>query len=108
MDTLLDLGFQENPTLAAEKTGESGFSVKLSDETLSTADSDLVVGFAIGQMPEEMADRAPWKGLAAAREGRSFVMPRTLSSAFSPGSPQSTRYVLDELVPLLEKYTDRG
>jgi iron complex transport system substrate-binding protein len=105
VDSLLDLGFRENPVLADEETGDTGFSVKLSDETLSKADSDLVVGFAVGISAEDMADEGSWKRLKATEEGRSFVMPEEISSAFALGSPQSTRFALEKLVPLLEEYT---
>nr|WP_231910921.1 iron-siderophore ABC transporter substrate-binding protein [Corynebacterium suranareeae] len=105
VDTLLDLGFQENPELAAQDPGDTGFSLDLGEETFTVVDSDLVVGFAIGMTPEEMAEKLPWQMLEATRDGRSFVMPREISSAFSLGSPQSTRFALEQLVPLLEKHT---
>ncbi|AGT05246.1 ABC-type putative iron-siderophore transporter, substrate-binding lipoprotein [Corynebacterium glutamicum MB001] len=104
VDTLLDLGFQENPELAKQQPGDTGFSIKFSEETFGVVDSDLVVGFAIGMTPEEMAEQVPWQMLTATRDGRSFVMPREISNAFSLGSPQSTRFALDALVPLLEEH----
>lgn len=105
VDTLLDLGFKENPELASAEAGDTGFSLDFSEETFSTVDSDLVVGFAVGITPEEMAEKTPWQMLSATREGRSFVMPRDISSAFSLGTPQSTRYALEKLVSLLEEHT---
>ncbi|MGO3363765.1 MAG: iron-siderophore ABC transporter substrate-binding protein, partial [Corynebacterium sp.] len=104
-DTLLDLGFMENETLVAEETGDSGFSVQLSDETLSKADSDLVVAFAIGTTPEDIEDNGAWKRLSATEDGHSFVMPEEISSAYSLGSPAAIQFALGELVPLLEEHT---
>ncbi|WP_276201922.1 ABC transporter substrate-binding protein [Corynebacterium sputi] len=108
VDTLLDLGFQENPVLAEQETSETGFSVRLTEETLSMAESDLVVGFAVGIEPDEMEDSAAWQRLQATRDGHSFVMPREISSAFALGTPQSTRYALEQLVPLLQEHTQGG
>ncbi|WP_420098478.1 iron-siderophore ABC transporter substrate-binding protein [Corynebacterium sp.] len=105
-DTLLDLGFQENATLAGEDVGDTGFSVKLSDETLSKADSDLVVAFAVGVTPEDVEGNAAWQRLAATEEGHSFAMPKEISSAYALGSPSAIEFALKRLVPLLEEHTD--
>lgn len=104
-DTLLDLGFRENEELAEEETGDTGFSVQLSDETLSTADSDLVVAFAVGEEPEDVEANSSWQSLAATREGRSFVMPKEISGAYALGSPSAIQYALQRLVPVLEEHT---
>lgn len=105
-DTLLDLGFQENETLAEEETGDTGFSVKLSDETLSLADSDLVVAFAVGTTPEDVEANSAWQRLSATEEGHSFPMPKEISSAYALGSPAAIEYALGQLVPLLEEHTE--
>lgn len=105
-DTLLDLGFRENAELAGMETADTGFSVKLSDETLSAADSDLVVAFAVGQNPETVENNSAWKRLEATRQGHSFVMPKEISSAYSLGSPAAITFALGKLVPLLEETLD--
>lgn len=105
VDSLLDLGFKENPTLASKETSGTGFSVKLSDETLSDADSDVVVGFAVGIDQEDMQDKQAWKSLTATKDGRSFVLPEEVSSSFALGSPQSALFALERLVPILEEHT---
>ncbi len=105
-DTLLDLGFQENTTLADEEVGDTGFSVKLSDETLSKADSDLVVAFAVGTTPEDVDSNSAWQRLSATKDGHSFAMPRDISSAYSLGSPSAIEFAMKKLVPLLEEHTN--
>lgn len=104
-DTLLDLGFQENKTLTDEEVADTGFSVKLSDETLSKADSDLVVAFAVGTTPEDVAGNSAWQRLSATKEGHSFAVPRDISSAYALGSPSAIEFAMKQLVPLLEDHT---
>ena len=102
---LTDFGFTENPTTAELEAGDIGFSAPLSDETLTKAEADLVVGFAIGRSVDEVEDDSAWKRLGATKDGRSFVMPDEISLAYSVASPQSNAYILDQLVPVLEEHT---
>lgn len=105
-DTLLDLGFQENTTLADEEVSDSGFSVTLSEETLSKADSDLVIAFPIGVTDEDVTADKSWQRLTATKDGHSFVLPEDVSNAYALGSPQAIEYALEKMVPLLEEHSE--
>lgn len=105
LDTLLDLGFQPSEDLSADDVGDSGFSIQLSDETLGRADSDVVIAFPIGKTAEDVDGNSAWQRLSATEDGRSFVMPEEISSAYSLGSPAAIQFALEELVPTLEEHT---
>ncbi|HIW91282.1 MAG TPA: iron-siderophore ABC transporter substrate-binding protein [Candidatus Corynebacterium avicola] len=105
VDPFLKLGFTLNEKISAADPGPNGFSVSLSDENLSDADSDVVLAFPIGKDAEEIESNSAWQRLEATKDGRSFVVPDEVSSAISLGSPQAYEYALDELVGLLEEHT---
>lgn len=105
VDPFLQLGFTLNEKIANSDPGPNGFSVSLTDETLSDADADTVLAFPISKDADEIEDNSSWKRLEATRDGRSFVVPEELSSAISLGSPQAYEYALDEFVPLLEEHS---
>lgn len=104
-DLLVQLGFKENEFVKTEGEKNDTFYVSLSGETVSQADSDVVVGFAIGGTPEELEKDSAWQALRAVQEGHAFVLDNDLSQAFSLGTVQATNYALDKLVPLLETAT---
>lgn len=102
-DLLTSLGFQPNEEVTKlVKPGE--FYVSLSAENLSKADSDVVVGFPIGDVGQ-IADDTQWKTLTAVKEGHAVVTDEETSSAISLGTPASMLHALDLLTPKLEDAT---
>lgn len=77
----------------------------LSDETLSKADSDLIIAFPIGVTEEELQANSSWQRLNAPQESHSFVLPKEISNAYALGSPQAIEYALEEMTPLLEEHS---
>lgn len=51
LESLKQLGFEQNPSVAALPVSESGFSVAISDEQLSVFEADVIVAFPILSMP---------------------------------------------------------
>lgn len=98
-----NLGFTQNPKIAAMKPDATGFSVKLSAENLDAVDANAVVAFPIFIPTAQLTGDAAWKAVPAVKAGRSVVIDGDLSQAYSLGSTLSTLYAIDNLVPKLEK-----
>jgi iron complex transport system substrate-binding protein len=102
-DLVSALGFKPNEEITKlVKPGE--FYVPLSAENLSKANSDVVIGFPIGDVGQ-IADDAQWKTLDAVKNGHAIVTDEELSNAISLGTPASMLHALDLLTPKLEDAT---
>ena len=96
------LGFVQNPKIAAMKPDASGFTVSFSPETLDQIDADAIVAFPIFIETAKLTGDAAWKAVPAVKAGRAVVIDGDLSSAYSLGSTMSTKYAIENLVPKLE------
>jgi iron complex transport system substrate-binding protein len=103
LDTLKMLGFKQNPTIAKLPADSSGFSVKISSETLDQMDADLIVAFPIYIKTTEITEDPQWKKLATVKKGHDVVIDGDVSSAYSLGTPGASLYALKKLTPMLEK-----
>jgi iron complex transport system substrate-binding protein len=102
-DLVSALGFKPNEEITKlVKPGE--FYVSLSAENLTKADSDVVIGFPIGDVGA-IADDAQWKTLTAVKDGHAIVTDKELSNAISLGTPAAMLHALDLLTPKLEDAT---
>lgn len=108
VQTLEKFGFVQNPAVDALPANSGGFSVSISSEELGVMDADVVIVFPIYIDSTEVTDDAQWKAIPAVADGRSIVMDGAISSAYSLGSPQSSLYTVENLVPLLEKAIPAG
>ena len=102
-DLLTALGFQPDPDVIA-LAGDS-FYVSLSEETVDTADADVIVAFPIGIAESELTGDSSWKQLTAVKSGHAVIADEDLANAISLGTPASILYALDLLVPLLQDAT---
>ncbi|WP_029150392.1 iron-siderophore ABC transporter substrate-binding protein [Microbacterium indicum] len=102
VEFLKRLGFVQSPEIAALPAGSSGFSVDVSSEQLDVFDADLIVAFPIWIETTEITDDPQWQAIPAVAEGHSVVLDGDISSAYSLGSPLSTQYAVEQVVPLLE------
>lgn len=102
---LEELGFEQNPQIAALDPNSSGFSVTVSSEKLDLLDADVIVAFPIFIDTTEITDDAQWQALPAVQAGHDVVIDGDLASAYSLGTSLSRQYALDQLVPLLEGAT---
>ena len=97
-----NLGFVQNPRIAASKANATGFSVTLSPENLDQADADVIVAFPIFIQTDQLTGDAAWKAIPAVKDGRAVVIDGDLASAYSLGTTLATTYAIDQLVPKLE------
>ncbi|WP_432563348.1 iron-siderophore ABC transporter substrate-binding protein [Kineococcus sp. SYSU DK003] len=100
---LENLGFVQNPAVAALPVGETGFSIDISAEELPVVDGDLVVVFPIGVDAADITSDPVWQAVPAVADGRAIVLERDVSSAYSLAGALSTKYALEKMVPLLEQ-----
>ena len=96
---LQDLGFVQNPEVAALDTSATGFTVSISTEQLDLVDADLVVAFPIFIDSSELTDDRFFRRVPAVADGRSLVIDGDLASAYSLGTVGAQRYALENLVP---------
>lgn len=104
LDPLMQLGFRLNDDIASSEAGENGFSVSLTDETLSRADADIVLAYPISMTEDEINDSDAWKRLPATKNGHSAVLPKEVAQAFSAGTPQAYDFAMEKMVPILEEH----
>ncbi|MFT4218064.1 MAG: iron-siderophore ABC transporter substrate-binding protein [Micropruina sp.] len=97
-----NLGFVQNPKIAAMKPDATGFSVSLSSEKLDDIDADVVVAFPIFIKTEQLTGDAAWKAVPAVEAGHAVVIDGDLSQAYSLGTTMATKYAIENLVPKLE------
>lgn len=97
-----NLGFVQNPKIAAMKPDATGFSVSLSAERLDDIDADVVVAFPIFIKTEQLTGDAAWKAVPAVKDGHSVVIDGDLSQAYSLGTTMATKFAIERLVPKLE------
>ena len=103
---LSTLGF-ETPRAIADLAGGRNFTVPISAEDLSPLDADALLWFAVNESSLNSIRRlALRRSLNAHKQGREIYIPPLLTSSFSHASLLSLPYVLDELVPSLEKALD--
>ncbi|TPW76884.1 iron-siderophore ABC transporter substrate-binding protein [Schumannella sp. 10F1B-5-1] len=99
---LQSLGFVLSPTIADMKP--EGFSVSISSEQLDLLDADLLVAFPIFVEATEITKQPLWGQVPAVAAGRGIVIDDSeLQSAFSIATPLSQSYLIENLVPLIEK-----
>jgi len=98
---LEQLGFTQNPKIAAIKANAGGFSVDISSEQLDLMDADLIVAFPIYIPTTEITDNAQYKAIPAVAAGHSVVIDGDISAAYSLGTTLSTEYALTKVVPLI-------
>jgi len=103
VETLEHFGFTQSPTIAALPVSSNGFSVDISSEQLDLLNADLIVAFPIFIDASEITGDPQWKALKTVRAGHAVVIDGDLSSAFSTGTTLSTKYTIDNLVPLIDK-----
>ncbi|MBE6478417.1 MAG: iron-siderophore ABC transporter substrate-binding protein [Propionibacteriaceae bacterium] len=100
---LEQLGFTQNPAIAAMPTASTGFSVELSTEQLGSLDADLIVAFPIYVETSRLTGDAAWQAIPAVQDGRAVVVDGDLSSAFSLGTVGSIEYALENLTPRISE-----
>jgi iron complex transport system substrate-binding protein len=96
---LTDLGFVQNPRIAALDSSATGFSVSISTEQLELVDADLVVAFPIFIKSSDLTDDTFFRRVPAVADGRSLVIDGDLASAYSLGTVLAQQYALENLVP---------
>lgn len=96
------LGFVQNPKIAALEANASGFSVSLSPENLDQVDADVIVAFPIFIETSKLTSDAAWKAVPAVTDGRAVVIDGDLASAYSLGTTLATTYAIEQLVPKIE------
>jgi len=96
-----NLGFVQNPKIAAMQPNATGFSVSLSSENLDVIDADVIVAFPIFIETSALTGDPAWKAVPAVKEGHAVVIDGDLASAYSLGTTLATKYAIDELVPML-------
>ena len=97
-----NLGFVQNPAIAAMKPDATGFSVALSPEKLDAIDADVIVAFPIFIDTAKLTGDAAWKAVPAVKAGRAVVIDGDLAQAYSLGTTIATKYAIENLVPKLE------
>ncbi|HMQ36907.1 MAG TPA: ABC transporter substrate-binding protein, partial [Micropruina sp.] len=97
-----NLGFVQNPKIAALEANATGFSVSLSPEKLDDIDADVVVAFPIFIETDKLTGDAAWKAVPAVKAGRAVVIDGDLASAYSLGTTLATKYAIENLVPKLD------
>lgn len=103
VDFLLNLGFVQNPAIAALPTGSNAFAVDISSEQLALFDADLIVAFPIFIDTAEITDDPLWRGIPAVAEGRFVVVDGVLSNAYSLATPTSQIFALEQLEALISE-----
>ena len=103
---LEELGFEQNPSIAALEPDASGFSVSVSSEQLDTLDADVIVAFPIFIDTTEITDDPQWQAIPAVAAGHDVVIDGDVANAYSLGTSLARQYALDQLVPLLEGATN--
>lgn len=106
VEFLKRLGFVQSPTIAELPATATGFSVDVSAEQLDLFDADLIVAFPIYIETTEITEDPQWQAIPAVADGRAIVLEGDLSSAYSLGSVLSTKYAVEQMVPLIEKALD--
>ncbi len=96
-----NLGFVQNPKIAAMKPDATGFSVSLSPENLTDIDADVIVAFPIFIDTSALTGDAAWKAVPAVKDGRAVVIDGDLANAYSLGTTMATKYAIENLVPKL-------
>ena len=96
---LQDLGFVQNPEVAALDTSATGFTVAISTEQLDLVDAELVVAFPIFIDSSELTGDRFFERVPAVADGRSLVIDGDLASAYSLGTVLAQQYALENLVP---------
>lgn len=100
VDFMRKLGFAANP--AIDPADAEGFSIPLSDENLNLLDADMVIVFPIQRTAAEVEADPVFKAVPAVADGRYLVFDdMTISRAYSTNSVLSTRYALDNVVPIV-------
>lgn len=102
---LKNLGFVQNPTIAALDANAGGFSVDISSEQLDLLDSDLIVAFPIFIETEQITGDPLFQAVPAVADGRAVVIDGELASAYSLGTSLAVQYAIDMLVPLIADAT---
>tara|TARA_B100001057_G_scaffold362819_1_gene365448 strand:+ start:1367 stop:2434 length:1068 start_codon:yes stop_codon:yes gene_type:complete len=103
---LSTLGF-ETPEVIADLAGDGSFIASISAEDLSPLDADVLFWFALNESAlDSIRSLALRRTLDSHKQGREIYVTPLLTSSFSHVSLLSLPYVLDELVPLLEKALD--
>lgn len=97
-----NLGFTQNPKIAAMQANASGFSVSISPENLDEIDADVIVAFPIFIETDQLTSDAAWKAVPAVAAGHAVVIDGDLASAYSLGTTLATKYAIENLVPKLE------
>lgn len=100
---LEQLGFVQNPQIAAMEPDAGGFSVSISAERLDALDADVVVAFPIFIETSEITEDPMFRQVPAVADGRAVVIDGDLSSAYSLGTALAQQYAVEQLVPMLEE-----
>lgn len=101
---LLDLGFAIPAEILAAAAAEG--HAQYSFEQMSILDRDLVIWVNGQDDPAPVVDLPLRTALEAHREGREVYCDKVLTAAFSIQSPLSFNYLLDVLVPEIERAID--
>ncbi len=99
---LENLGFVQNPKIAALKPNATGFSVSISSEQLELLDADLIVCFPIFIEKSAITGDPLFRRVPAVADGRAVIIDGDLSAAYSLGGGLSTEYAIKQIVPLIE------
>jgi iron complex transport system substrate-binding protein len=99
VDFMEQLGFTQKPEIQALAT--DSFFVPVSEEQLPLLDAGLTVAFPIFVEAAQITGNPLWQAIPSVQAGHAVVLDdEDLANAFSIGSPQGTRYALDNAVPL--------
>lgn len=99
---LENLGFVQNPKIAALKPNATGFSVSVSTEQLELLDADLIVCFPIFIEKSAITGDTFFQRLPAVKDGRAVIIDGDLSAAYSLGGVLSTEWAIKRIVPLIK------
>lgn len=98
-----NLGFTQNPTIAAMQPDATGFSTSLSAENLDSIDADVVVAFPIFVPTAQLTGDPAFAAVPAVQQNRAVIIDGDLAQAYSLGTTTATQYAIGQLVPKLEQ-----
>lgn len=100
---LENLGFRQNPQIAALPANVTGLTVSISTEQLELFDADLIVASPILLDTKAITGDTLFRRIPAVVAGRSIVIDGDPASACSIGTVLATDYAIQKIVPLIAK-----
>jgi iron complex transport system substrate-binding protein len=106
IDFMTRLGFKTKD--AVEKLGTGSFYVKVSDEQLDLLDADVTVVLPIGPDPKEITDNKLFQKIPSVVAGRSIILDKDTSNAFSLGTIPSILWTINHLPTQIKALVQPG